>query len=191
VTFARAVAEALAEEMRRDETVVLLGEDVRTGILGTTKGLVEEFGPARVLDTPISEAGFAGLAVGAAAAGLRPVVDLMYGQFTYLAMDQLANQAAKLRYMTGGQIRLPVTYLFVSGGGHRGAAQHSESPHGMVMNVPGLKVVVPGTGPDAKGLLKASIRDDNPVLYYMDFQLLRTRWDVPEGSGPSLSAERR
>lgn len=181
VTFAKAVAEALAEEMRRDETVVLLGEDVRTGILGTTKGLVEEFGPARVLDTPISEAGFAGLAVGAAAAGLRPVVDLMYGQFTYLAMDQLANQAAKLRYMTGGQIRLPVTYLFVSGGGHRGAAQHSESPHGMVMNVPGLKVVVPGTGPDAKGLLKASIRDDNPVLYYMDFQLLRTRWDVPEG----------
>lgn len=181
VTFARAIADAIAEEMRRDDTVILLGEDVQTGIQGTTKGLVEEFGPERVINTPISEAGFAGVGIGAAAAGLRPVVDLMYGQFTYVAMDQLANQAAKLRYMTGGQLRLPVTYLFVSGGGHMGAAQHSESPHGMMMNVPGLKIVVPGTGPDAKGLLKSAIRDDNPVLFYIDFQLLRTRWEVPEG----------
>lgn len=180
ITFAKAIADAIAEEMRRDPTVVLLGEDVQTGIQGTTKGLVEEFGPERVVNTPISEAGFTGVGIGAAAAGLRPVIDLMYGQFTYVAMDQLANQAAKLRYMTGGQLRIPLTCLFVSGGGHMGAAQHSESPHGMMMNVPGVKIAVPGTGPDAKGLLKASIRDDGPVLFYVDFQLVRTRWEVPE-----------
>lgn len=177
-TFAKIIAMTLGEEMRRDPKVLLLGEDVQTGIQGTTSGLVAEFGPERVWNTPLSESGFTGVGIGLAAVGYRPVVDLMYGTFTYVAMDQLANQAAKLRYMTGGQVTLPVTYLFVEGGGHMGSSQHSESPHGMMMNVPGLKIVTPGTGPDARGLLKASIRDNDPVLFYMDFQLLRTRWDV-------------
>lgn len=179
MTFVQAVKEAIAEEMRRDARVFLMGEDVQISLQGTTKGLVEEFGVERIRNCPISEAAFAGAGVGAAAVGSRPIVDLMYGQFNYVAMDQLANQAAKLRYMTGGQITLPVTYLMVSGGGHMGAAQHSESPHGMLMNVPGLKIAFPSGPREAKGLVKAAVRDDNPVLVYFDFALLRTRAEVP------------
>lgn len=179
VTFVQAVRDALAEEMRGDPRTFLIGEDVEVGVMGTTKGLLEEFGPQRVRNCPISEAGFTGLGIGAAAAGSRPIVDLMYATFSYVAMDQLANQAAKIRYMTGGQVAVPVTYLMVSGAGHQGAAQHSESPHGMLMNVPGLKLVMPSGPREAKGLVKTAIRDDNPVLVYMDFTLLRSRAEVP------------
>lgn len=182
ITFVQAVHDALVEEMRRDPRTFLMGEDVQVGVLGTTKGLLEEFGPLRVRNCPISEAGFAGLGIGAAAAGSRPIVDLMYATFNYVAMDQLANQAAKLRYTTGGQVAVPVTYLMVSGAGHQGAAQHSESPHGMLMNVPGLKIAMPSGPREAKGLIKAAVRDDNPVLIYMDFTLLRVRGDVPDDS---------
>lgn len=180
VTFVQAVREALAEEMRRDPRTFLIGEDVQVGVLGTTKGLLDEFGPSRVRNCPISEAGFAGVGIGAAATGSRPIVDLMYATFDYVAMDQLANQAAKLRYTTGGQVAVPVTYLMVGGGGHQGAAQHSESPHGMLMNVPGLKIALPSGPREAKGLIKAAVRDDNPVLVCMDFSLLRIRGDVPD-----------
>lgn len=180
ITFVQAVKNALAEEMRRDPSIFLMGEDVQAGVQGTTKGLLEEFGPRRVRNCPISEAGFTGMGVGAAAAGSRPIVDMMYGTFSYVAMDQLVNQAAKLRYMTGGQVTLPVTYLAVTGAGHMGAAQHSESPHGMLMNVPGLKLVMPSGPREAKGLVKAAIREDNPVMIYMDFTLLRLRAEVPD-----------
>ncbi len=181
ITFVQAVKDAIAEEMRRDARTFLMGEDVRAGIQGTTKGLVEEFGEDRVRNCPISEAAFTGAGIGAAAVGSRPIVDLMYGQFNYVAMDQLANQAAKLRYMTGGQVTLPVTFLMVIGAGHAGAAQHSESPHGMLMNVPGLKIALPSGPREAKALVKAAIRDPNPVLVYFDFTLLRGRGEVPDG----------
>jgi acetoin:2,6-dichlorophenolindophenol oxidoreductase subunit beta len=180
MTFVQAVRDALAEEMRLDARTFLIGEDVEIGLQGTTKGLREEFGPERVRNCPISEAAFTGVGVGAAAIGSRPIIDLMYGTFNYVAMDQLANQAAKLRYMTGGQVRLPITYLMVSGAGHMGAAQHSESPHGMFMNVPGLKIAMPSGPREAKGLVKAAVRDDNPTLVFFDFTLLRGRAEVSD-----------
>lgn len=180
MTFVQAVRDALAEEMRLDARTFLIGEDVEIGLQGTTKGLREEFGPERVRNCPISEAAFTGVGVGAAAVGSRPIIDLMYATFNYVAMDQLVNQAAKLRYMTGGQVRLPITYLMVSGAGHMGAAQHSESPHGMLMNVPGLKIAMPSGPREAKGLVKAAVRDDNPTLVFFDFTLLRGRAEVSD-----------
>ena len=180
MTFVQAVRDALAEEMRLDARTFLIGEDVEIGVQGTTKGLREEFGPERVRNCPISEATFTGVGVGAAAVGSRPIIDLMYATFNYVAMDQLTNQAAKLRYMTGGQVRLPITYLMVSGAGHMGAAQHSESPHGMFMNVPGLKIAMPSGPREAKGLVKAAVRDDNPTLVFFDFNLLRGRAEVSD-----------
>lgn len=180
MTFVQAVRDALAEEMRLDARTFLIGEDVEIGLQGTTKGLREEFGPERVRNCPISEAAFTGVGVGAAAVGSRPIIDLMYATFNYVAMDQLTNQAAKLRYMTGGQVRLPITYLMVSGAGHMGAAQHSESPHGMFMNVPGLKIAMPSGPREAKGLVKAAVRDDNPTLVFFDFTLLRGRAEVSD-----------
>jgi len=183
ITFAQAIREALAEEMRRDPRVFILGEDVAEA--GTPfkvlSGLVEEFGSGRVLDTPISEAGITGLAVGAAMTGLRPVVDIMFGDFITLAMDQIVNQAAKVHYMSGGKLTVPMVVRTTMGATRRSAAQHSQSLHAWVSHVPGLKVALPSTPYDAKGLLKAAIRDENPVLIFEDKMMYQTRGLVPEG----------
>jgi len=170
--------EALQEEMRRDETVFVMGEDVEAGIMGKTFGLLDEFGPQRVRDTPLAEVGFVGAAVGAAAAGARPVVEIMFWMLSYVAMDQICNQAAKMRYQFGGQTGLP---MVIRGSAVTGsAAQHSDAVHAMFMHVPGLKIVVPSTPYDAKGLLKTAIRDNNPVLYFEAANLNVTRGHVPE-----------
>jgi pyruvate/2-oxoglutarate/acetoin dehydrogenase E1 component len=170
LTFAQAVREALAEEMRRDSRVCIFGEDVAEA--GTPfkvlSGLVEEFGKERVLDTPISEAGFTGVAVGAAMTGLRPIVDIMFGDFITLTMDQMVNQAAKVHYMSGGAWKVPMVMRTTLGATRRSAAQHSQSLHAWFSHVPGLKVVLPSTPYDAKGLLKTAIRDDNPVVFFED-----------------------
>src|SRR6266566_1298523 len=183
LTLAQAVNEALAEELRRDERVFLIGEDIAEA--GTPfkvlSGLVEEFGPERILDSPISEAGITGLGVGAAITGLRPVVDIMFGDFLTLVMDQLANQAAKTHYMSGGKLNVPLTLRTTMGATRRSAAQHSQSLHAWVAHVPGLKVVLPSTPADAKGLLKTAIRDDNPVVFIEDKMDYRVKGEVPEG----------
>lgn len=180
--FIRAMYEGLRDAMREDETVVVIGEDVDRSIIGATRGLIEEFGPERVRNTPISEATFVGACIGAAAAGLRPVVDLMVGSFFYVAMDQVANQAAKLPYMSGGQISLPLVYFAATGPSSSAAAQHSENPHPMLMNLAGLKIVMPGTPHDAKGLMLSAIRDANPVVYLQDAVLGGAKGPVPEES---------
>jgi len=181
ITFAEAVREALAEEMRRDSRVFILGEDVAEA--GTPfkvlSGLVEEFGTKRVVDTPISEAGFTGLAVGAAMTGLRPVVDIMFGDFITLTMDQMANQAAKVHYMSGGKWRVPMVMRTTLGAARRSAAQHSQSLHAWFSHVPGLKVVLPSTPYDAKGLLKTAIRDENPVVFFEDKMMFKMKGGVP------------
>ena len=181
ISFAEAVREALAEEMRRDSRVFILGEDVAEA--GTPfkvlSGLVEEFGTKRVVDTPISEAGFTGLAVGAAMTGLRPVVDIMFGDFITLTMDQMANQAAKVHYMSGGKWRVPMVMRTTLGAARRSAAQHSQSLHAWFSHVPGLKVVLPSTPYDAKGLLKTAIRDENPVVFFEDKMMFKMKGPVP------------
>src|SRR5688572_25226876 len=170
IGFGEAIREALAEEMRRDPRIVLLGEDVAEA--GTpfkvVKGLVEEFGTKRVIDTPISEPGFTGLAVGAAMTGVRPIVDIMFGDFLALVMDQVVNQAAKVHYMSGGKWKVPLVVRATMGATRRSAAQHSQSLHAWPSHVPGLKVAIPSTPYDAKGLLKTAIRDDNPVVFFED-----------------------
>ncbi len=181
LTFAQAIREALAEEMRRDPTVCIMGEDVAEA--GTPfkvlSGLLEEFGKERVLDTPISEAGFTGLAVGAAMTGMRPVVDIMFGDFITLTMDQMVNQAAKVHYMSGGKWKVPMVMRTTLGATRRSAAQHSQSLHAWFCHVPGLKVVLPSTPYDAKGLLKAAIRDDNPVVFFEDKMMYKLKGTVP------------
>ena len=181
ITMAQAVNEALAEELRRDERVFIVGEDVAEA--GTPfkvmSGLVEEFGPERVLDSPISEAGITGLAVGAAMTGMRPVVDIMFGDFLTLVMDQLANQAAKAHYMSGGKLTVPLVLRTTLGATRRSAAQHSQSLQAWVAHVPGLKVVLPSTPFDAKGLLKTAVRDDNPVVFIEDKMDFRVKGEVP------------
>ncbi len=182
LTFARAVREALAEEMRRDSRVCILGEDVAEA--GTPfkvlSGLVEEFGKERVIDTPISEAGFTGVGVGAAMTGMRPVVDIMFGDFLTLTMDQMVNQAAKIHYMSGGKWKVPMVLRTTLGATRRSAAQHSQSLHAWLSHVPGLKVVLPSTPYDAKGLLKTAIRDDNPVIFFEDKMMYKLKGAVPE-----------
>src|SRR5437867_4563026 len=182
ITFGQAVKEALAEEMRRDPRVFVIGEDVAEA--GTPfkvlSGLVEEFGKERVVDSPISEAGITGLAVGAAMTGMRPVVDIMFGDFITLAMDQMVNQAAKTYYMSGGKLRAPMVLRTTLGAGRRSAAQHSQSLHAWFSHVPGLKVVIPSTPYDAKGLMKTAIRDDNPVVFFEDKMMYRLQGPVPE-----------
>src|SRR5579864_2875760 len=182
LTFAQAVREALAEEMRRDATVCIFGEDVAEA--GTPfkvlSGLVEEFGAERVVDTPISEAGFTGVGVGAAMAGLRPVVDIMFGDFLTLTMDQMVNQAAKVHYMSGGAWKVPMVVRTTLGATRRSAAQHSQSLHAWFSHIPGLKVVLPSTPYDAKGLLKTAIRDDNPVVFFEDKMMYKLKGPVPE-----------
>ncbi len=183
LTFGQAVREALAEEMRRDPTVFIMGEDVAEA--GTPfkvlSGLVEEFGTERVMDTPISEAGFTGLAVGAAMTGMRPVVDIMFGDFLGLIMDQLANQAAKVHYMSGGTLRAPMVVRTTLGATRRSAAQHSQSLHAWPSHIPGLKVALPSTPRDAKGLLKTAIRDNSPVVFFEDKMGYAVKGEVPEG----------
>jgi pyruvate dehydrogenase E1 component beta subunit len=167
ISFMQAVREALAEEMRRDSSVFLLGEDIGEygGAFGVTAGMLDEFGAGRVVETPISENGFVGVAVGAAVTGLRPVVEIMFMDFLTLAADQIVNHAAKLRYIYGGQVKVPMVIRTPAGGGRGYGASHSQSLEGMFCGVPGLKVVAPSTARHAKGLLKSAIRDDNPVLF--------------------------
>jgi len=182
LTFAQAVREGLAEEMRRDSRVCIFGEDVAEA--GTPfkvlSGLVEEFGAERVIDTPISEAGFTGMGVGAAMTGLRPVVDIMFGDFLTLTMDQMVNQAAKVHYMSGGTWKVPMVLRTTLGATRRSAAQHSQSLHAWLSHVPGLKVVMPSTPYDAKGLLKTAIRDENPVVFFEDKMMYKLKGPVPE-----------
>jgi len=183
ISLSQAVNEALAEELRRDPSVFVIGEDVAEA--GTPfkvlSGLVEEFGRERVIDSPISEAGITGLGLGAAMTGMRPVVDIMFGDFLTLVMDQLANQAAKAHYMSGGRLRAPLTVRTTLGATRRSGAQHSQSLHAWVAHVPGLKVALPSTPFDAKGLLKSAIRDDNPVVFFEDKMMFATKGLVPEG----------
>lgn len=182
LTLGEAVREALAEEMRRDPKVFIMGEDVAEA--GTAfkvlSGLVNEFGPERVLDTPISEAGFTGIGVGAGMTGMRPVVDIMFGDFAGLIMDQMANQAAKIHYMSGGKWKCSMVLRTTLGATRRSAAQHSQSLHAWFCHIPGLKVVMPSTPYDAKGLLKSAIRDDNPVVFYEDKMMYKLKGPVPE-----------
>ena len=168
LTFGEAIKEAIAEEMRRDPSVVLMGEDVAEA--GTTfkvlVGLVDEFGKDRIIDTPISEAGFTGVGVGAAMTGMRPIIDIMFGDFLGIIMDQVANQAAKIHYMSGGKWKVPMVIRATMGATRRSGSQHSQSLHAWTSHIPGLKVVVPSTAYDAKGLFKAAVRDDNPVVIF-------------------------
>jgi len=180
--YVQAVPEAIRQCMRDDADVFVAGEDVaRFGsVFGTTRTLLEEFGEQRVVDTPISETGIIGLAVGAAAVGLRPVVDIMFMDFIGCCMDQLLNQLAKMKYMFGGKATLPVTVMTSAGAGTNMAAQHSQSLEAMLCHIPGLKVVMPSNAYDAKGLLIASIRDDDPVIFIMHKLLLGSTSEVPE-----------
>ncbi len=182
ITLSQAVNEAIAEEMRRDETIFLLGEDVAEA--GTPfkilSGLVEEFGTDRIIDTPISEPGFTGIAVGAAMTGSRPIVDLMFGDFLFLIMDQLCNQAAKTHYMSGGKLNVPMVLRTNMGATRRSAAQHSQSLHALVAHIPGLKVAMPSSAYEAKGLLKSAIRDNNPVVIFEDKLMYQDKAEVPE-----------
>jgi len=181
--MAEAVREAIAEEMRRDPTVFLMGEDVAEA--GTPfkvlKGLLEEFGPERIMDTPISEPGFTGIGLGAAMTGMRPVVDIMFGDFLFLALDQIANQAAKVHYMSGGKLKAPIVIRTTLGATRRSAAQHSQSLHAIVSHIPGLKVALPSTPYDAKGLMKTAIRDDSPVVIFEDKMMYTVKGNVPSG----------
>jgi acetoin:2,6-dichlorophenolindophenol oxidoreductase subunit beta len=183
ITFAQAINEALAEEMRRDPKVFIIGEDVAEA--GTPfkvlSGLVKEFGKERVIDSPISEAGIAGLSVGAAMTGMRPVVDIMFGDFATLVMDQMVNQAAKTHYMSGGKLKVPMVMRTTLGATRRSAAQHSQSLHAWFSHIPGLKVVLPSTPYDAKGLMKTAIRDENPVVFFEDKMMYTQKGVVPEG----------
>ncbi len=182
ITLSQAVNEAIAEEMRLDETIFLLGEDVAEA--GTPfkilSGLVEEFGTNRIIDTPISEPGFTGIAVGAAMTGSRPIVDLMFGDFLFLVMDQLCNQAAKTHYMSGGKLSVPMVLRTNLGATRRSAAQHSQSLHALVAHIPGIKVALPSSAYEAKGLLKSAIRDNNPVVIFEDKLMYQDKSEVPE-----------
>jgi pyruvate dehydrogenase E1 component beta subunit len=182
ITFGEAIREAIAEEMRRDIRVFVIGEDVaETGtVFRVLQGLVDEFGPNRIIDSPISEAGITGLGVGAAITGMRPIVDIMFGDFITLTMDQMVNQAAKTHYMSGGKLKVPMVLRTTLGATRRSAAQHSQSLHAWFSHVPGLKVVLPSTPYDAKGLMKSAIRDDNPVAIFEDKMMYTLKGPVPE-----------
>jgi pyruvate/2-oxoglutarate/acetoin dehydrogenase E1 component len=181
INFIQAINQALAEEMERDPLTFVMGEDVVLGAFGATRGLYQKFGPNRVRNTPISEAGFVGAAVGAAMAGTRPICEVEFASFFYCAFDQVCNQAAKLRYMSGGQARLALTFRAVCGAIGSAAAQHSETVYAQFLNVPGLKLVVPSGPADMKGLLKSAIRDDNPVIVFEHGALGGSREEVPDG----------
>ena len=183
LSFREALREAMVEEMERDPAIVLMGEEVGhyNGAYKVSEGMLERFGEARVVDTPIAEAGFTGVAIGAAMVGLRPIVEFMTWNFSLVAYDQLVNNAAKLRYMTNGQFRLPIVFRGPSGAAHALGAQHSQAVESLFAHVPGLKVVVPSTPTDAKGLLKAAIRDDNPVCFLESEIMYSLKGEVPGG----------
>ena len=183
MTFVEALRTTLEEEMRRDPSLMLIGEDIGRygGIFGATKGLLDMFGPRRVRNTPISESAIIGSALGAAMTGTRTVAELMYVDFTTCAMDQIVNQTAKMHYMSGGKLRIPLVIRTHGGGGRGNAAQHSQSLEAWFLHVPGLKIVMPSTPADAKGLLATAIRDDNPVLFIEHKLLYSTKGQVPEG----------
>ena len=182
ITLSKAVNEAIAEEMRRDPTIFVIGEDIAEA--GTPfkvlSGLVTEFGTERIIDAPISEPGFMGIAVGAAMTGSRPIVDLMFGDFLFLVMDQLCNQAAKTHYMSGGKLKAPLVLRTNLGATRRSAAQHSQSLHGLLAHIPGLKIALPSSAYEAKGLMKTAIRDDNPVVIFEDKLMYNDKAPVPE-----------
>ncbi|GEB34476.1 MULTISPECIES: alpha-ketoacid dehydrogenase subunit beta [Brevibacillus] len=194
ISFSAAVNEAMKLAMRADENVILLGEDVAGGaqvdhlqddeawggVLGVTKGLVQEFGRERVLDTPITEAGYIGAAMAAAATGMRPIAELMFNDFIGSCLDMVMNQGAKFRYMFGGKAQVPITIRTMHGAGFRAAAQHSQSLYAMFTHIPGIKVVVPSTPYEAKGLLLAAIEDNDPVIFFEDKTLYNTTGEVPE-----------
>lgn len=182
ISFSEALREAMAEEMGRNSSVFLMGEDVGQfgGVFGVTAGLVDEFGEGRVRDTPISEQVIVGAGLGAALVGMRPIVEIMFADFVTVAMDQVVNQAAKARYMSGGKAKVPLTIRIVNGAPGSAAAQHSQSPEGWFMNVPGLKIAIPATPYDAKGLLKSAIRGEDPVLFFEHKMLYAEKGEVPE-----------
>ena len=183
ITYAKAISEAIDEEMERDRNVILMGEDVgiKGGNFGQAVGLYKKYGEWRVKDTPISENSFVGLCLGAALTGLRPIVEIMYSDFLMLALDQIGNQAAKIRYMSGGQAKVPLTICTTIGMGRSTAAQHSQSLQALVCHIPGLKVVMPSSAAEAKGLLKTAIRDDNPVIFFEHRIEYNKTYEVPEG----------
>jgi len=186
MTYAEALREAILNEMRRDPAVFLLGEDIGRfgGTFGVTRGLIDEFGEDRVRDTPISETAITGVSIGAAATGMRPVAELMFMDFVTVAMDQLVNQAAKMRYMFGGKITIPMVLRMPAGAGIQAAAQHSQSLEAWFTHVPGLKVVYPSTPKDALGLMISAIRDDNPVVFVEHKVLYSMKGDVPDTNEP-------
>lgn len=182
ITYAQAIRDAMCEEMRRDPTVFLMGEDIGAygGAFGVSRGMIDEFGEERIRDTPISEAAIVGAGVGAAMTDMRPIVEIMFSDFITCCMDQVVNQAAKTRYMFGGQTRMPLTIRMPGGSGTGAAGQHSQSMEAWICNVPGLKVVIPSTPYDAKGLLKSAIRDDNAVVFIEQKLLYKTSGEVPK-----------
>ena len=183
LTYREAVADGIRQEMKRDESVVFLGEDIAAagGVFKTTVGLLDEFGPIRVRDTPISEQAILGAAMGAAMTGLRPIAEIMFSDFLAVCWDIVANQMAKARYMTNGQISVPLVVRTANGGGSRFGAQHSQSVENWAMAIPGIKVVAPSSPADVKGLLAAAIRDDNPVLFFEQKSLYAVKGTVPDG----------
>jgi pyruvate dehydrogenase E1 component beta subunit len=183
ITYSQAICEAIDEEMERDKNVIFLGEDIEVlgGNFRATPGLYEKYGGWRVRNTPISENSFTGLGLGAALTGLRPIIEIMFCDFMMLAGDQIVNQIAKIRYMSGGQARVPLTIRTTLGGGRSTAAQHSQSLQAIVCHIPGLKVVMPSSAAEAKGLLKTAIRDDNPVIFFEHKMEYKNEYEVPEG----------
>lgn len=186
VTYKEAIRLAIADALEADENVFMLGEDIAAagGAFKTTEGLMERFGERRVLDTPISEQAIIGTAIGAAIRGLRPIAELMFADFAGVCFDQIANQLAKYRYMTGGQVTLPVTVRLMNGAGAGFGAQHSQTVENWFINIPGLKIAVPGSPADAYSLLRASIEDDDPVLYFEHKAMLNRKGEIPDGTAP-------
>src|ERR1700720_1244177 len=182
ITMRDALNQALREELARDQSVFLMGEEVAEyqGAYKVTRGLLDEFGPKRIIDTPITELGFAGLGVGAAMAGLRPIVEFMTFNFSILATDQIVNSAAKMLYMSGGQFKVPIVFRGPNGSAYQVSSQHSQALEAFYANFPGLKGVMPSTAADAKGLLKSSIRDDNPVIFLEQERMYGLKGEVPE-----------
>lgn len=182
ITYAQAINDAISEEMRKDDTVFMMGEDIGLycGAFGVSRGMVQEFGEERIIDTPIAEQAYVGAAVGAAMTGLRPIVELMFSDFMCVCFDELVNEAAKLRFMFGGKVKVPLVMRAAAGAGTGAATQHSQSLEACLAHFPGLKVVIPSTPYDAKGLLKSAIHDDNPVMFLEQKKLYRTKGEVPK-----------